>query len=226
MISQTTPAGASPREARQVDRRLRLTHALEHAPGAAAAEDGRPRSGRAASTRGRSRRGSCARGRQLDAGRDAFARVDRDRIGGTESRLAARARRRNWSSSERSSVRQRQITPRPCVAMKLIASGVANSAAMVRSPSFSRSGASTTTTNLPARTSSIASSIVANAVSLLQSHRANRIGWSGEPSTYLASTSTSRLTSSPGLERAEPSSPRAYGRRARRRTLPPRAPQP
>ena len=66
------------------------------------------------------------------------------------------------SSSQRSSVRQRQIRPRPCVAMKLIASGVANWAAIVRSPSFSRSAASTTTTNLPSRMSSIASSIVAN----------------------------------------------------------------
>jgi hypothetical protein len=46
--------------------------------------------------------------------------------------------------------------------MKLIASGVANWAAMTRSPSFSRFGSSTTTTNFPLRTSSIASSIEAN----------------------------------------------------------------
>src|SRR5215204_4584356 len=71
------------------------------------------------------------------------------------------------SSSQRSSVRQRQISPRPCVAMKLTASGVANWAAMVRSPSFSRSAASTTTTNLPARTSSIASSIAESAGSVV-----------------------------------------------------------
>src|SRR5205085_12447945 len=45
--------------------------------------------------------------------------------------------------------------------MKLTASGVANCAAIVRSPSFSRSAASTTTTNFPWRMSSIASSIVA-----------------------------------------------------------------
>ncbi len=63
------------------------------------------------------------------------------------------------SSSQRSSVRQRQISPRPCVAMKLTASGVANCAAIVRSPSFSRSSSSTTTTNFPWRMSSIASSI-------------------------------------------------------------------
>src|SRR4051794_21093221 len=71
---------------------------------------------------------------------------------------------RSPSSSQRSSVRHRQMRPRACVAMKLIASGVANWAAMTRSPSFSRSGASTTTTNLPWRMSSIASSIVANGV--------------------------------------------------------------
>ena len=71
-------------------------------------------------------------------------------------------RRPRWSA--RSSVRQRQISPRAWVAMKLIASGVANCAAIVRSPSFSRSGSSTTTTIRPSRMSSIASSIVANGV--------------------------------------------------------------
>src|SRR5437870_796163 len=48
--------------------------------------------------------------------------------------------------------------------MKLIASGVANWAAIVRSPSFSRSDASTTTTTLPSRMSSIADSIDANGI--------------------------------------------------------------
>src|SRR2546423_6373038 len=56
------------------------------------------------------------------------------------------------------------MRPRPCMAMKLIASGVANCAATTRSPSFSRSGASTTTTKRPCRMSSIASSTVANGV--------------------------------------------------------------
>src|SRR5262245_56968726 len=46
--------------------------------------------------------------------------------------------------------------------MKLTASGVTNCAAIVRSPSFSRSSSSTTTTKRPARISSIASSILAN----------------------------------------------------------------
>ena len=67
------------------------------------------------------------------------------------------------SSSQRSGVSDRQISPRPCVAMKLIASGVTNWAAIVRSPSFSRSSSSQTTTIRPARISSIASSIAANA---------------------------------------------------------------
>ncbi len=71
---------------------------------------------------------------------------------------------RRPSSSQRSPVRQRQMSPRPSFAMKLIASGVANCAAIVRSPSFSRSAASTTTTIFPWRMSSIASSTVANAV--------------------------------------------------------------
>src|SRR3954469_17327052 len=66
------------------------------------------------------------------------------------------------SSSQRSGVSARQIRPRPSLAMKLIASGVANWAARVRSPSFSRSSASQTTTIFPARMSSSASSIVLN----------------------------------------------------------------
>ena len=68
------------------------------------------------------------------------------------------------SCSQRSPVRQRQIRPRACVAMKLTASGVANRAAQTRSPSFSRSGSSTTTTIFPLRMSSTASSIEAKGV--------------------------------------------------------------
>ena len=72
--------------------------------------------------------------------------------------------------------------------MKLIASGVANSAAITRSPSFSRSSSSQTITICPARMSSIASSIVENGAA----HRATSF------STYFATTSTSRLTALPG----------------------------
>src|SRR5262245_15397514 len=48
------------------------------------------------------------------------------------------------------------MRPRPCVAMKLMASAVTRSAAMVRSPSFSRSSSSTTITIRPARICSMA----------------------------------------------------------------------
>src|SRR3954447_22748353 len=69
------------------------------------------------------------------------------------------------SSSQRSGVSARQIQPRAWVAMKLIASGVTNLAAMTRSPSFSRPSSSTTTTMRPAAISSRASSMVANSMS-------------------------------------------------------------
>jgi len=65
-----------------------------------------------------------------------------------------------------SSLRVRQMRPRPCLAMKLTASGVTNSAAMQRSPSFSRSSSSTRMTILPFLMSSIASGIVLIAISL------------------------------------------------------------
>jgi hypothetical protein len=63
------------------------------------------------------------------------------------------------SLSSCSSASGRQIRPRPKRAMKLIASGVTFSAAMQRSPSFSRSSSSTRTTMRPARISSSADSI-------------------------------------------------------------------
>jgi len=65
------------------------------------------------------------------------------------------------SSSSRCPMIGRQISPRPYLAMKLMASGVTFSAAMHRSPSFSRSSSSTMITNFPARKSSMASSTVA-----------------------------------------------------------------
>src|SRR5664280_2356285 len=65
------------------------------------------------------------------------------------------------SSSQRCSVSARQIRPRACVAMKLIASASTFSAAIARSPSFSRSSSSTTTTKRPRRNSAAASSMLA-----------------------------------------------------------------
>src|SRR3984957_11895059 len=69
---------------------------------------------------------------------------------------------RKPSSSQRSALSARQISPRAPRAMKLIASGVANCAAITRSPSFSRSSPSQTITMRPARTSASASEIESN----------------------------------------------------------------
>src|SRR5436309_4063584 len=63
------------------------------------------------------------------------------------------------SARQRSSERARQIRPRPCLAMKLIASGVTLAAATARSPSFSRSSSSTMMTMRPWRKAAIASSM-------------------------------------------------------------------
>jgi hypothetical protein len=68
------------------------------------------------------------------------------------------------SASSRSGVIDRQSRPRAWVIMKLTASGVTRSAAMVRSPSFSRSSSSTTTIIPPARIAASPSSIVENGV--------------------------------------------------------------
>ena len=53
-----------------------------------------------------------------------------------------------------------QISPLPWVAMKFTFSVVANRAAQIRSPSFSRSGSSVHRMSLPARSASRASGIV------------------------------------------------------------------
>ncbi len=63
------------------------------------------------------------------------------------------------SASIRSPGSVRQIRPRPCVAIKLIASGVAICAGMTRSPSFSRSSWSTRMNMRPLRASSMTSSM-------------------------------------------------------------------
>ena len=53
-----------------------------------------------------------------------------------------------------------QITPLLCRIVKAISSGVARDAAKIRSPSFSRSSSSTTTTALPAAMSAMARSML------------------------------------------------------------------
>src|SRR5215212_1763850 len=69
------------------------------------------------------------------------------------------------SSSMRSPVIGTQINPEVCLRKNAMASGVANSAAMMRSPSFSRSSSSTTTTISPRATAAIASSTLAKGTS-------------------------------------------------------------
>src|SRR5918997_1450859 len=69
------------------------------------------------------------------------------------------------SLSISSSAIGRQIRPRPWVAMKFMSSAVTSSAAIVRSPSFSRSSSSQTITIFPALMSSSISSIGLNGIS-------------------------------------------------------------
>jgi hypothetical protein len=94
-----------------------------------------------------------------DAGRDALARLDGDREGGLVAGRFCEAMRGRPSWSTRAPVSDRQIRPRPWVAMKLIFSGVAIWAGMTRSPSFSRSSWSTRMNMRPLRASSMMSSM-------------------------------------------------------------------
>ena len=66
------------------------------------------------------------------------------------------------SSLQRDNVIGAHNTPRPFLSIKFTASGVIFSAAMMKSPSFSRSSSSTTITNLPSLKSSRASSMLFN----------------------------------------------------------------
>src|SRR5215208_2829355 len=68
------------------------------------------------------------------------------------------------SRSSISSAIGKQISPLPCTAMKLMSSAVTSSAAIVRSPSFSRSSSSQTMTIFPALMSSMISSIWLNGI--------------------------------------------------------------
>ena len=149
-------------DAREIDGRLGLPGAHEHAA-VARLERKHVAGPREVGGPGRGIDRRQHRGRAI-ARRDAGARdalgFDRDAERGLEARgvlrrpsAAGRARR------SRSSVIGMQIRPRPCFAMKLMASGVIFSAAIVRSPSFSRSSSSTTMIILPSRIASIASSI-------------------------------------------------------------------
>ena len=73
----------------------------------------------------------------------------------------------NSSSAQRDSVIGAHKTPLPFFSMKFTASGVIFSAAIMKSPSFSRSSSSTTITNFPSLKSSNASSIVFSAIYII-----------------------------------------------------------
>ena len=92
-----------------------------------------------------------------------------------------------------------QIRPRPSVAMKLIASGVTISAAIARSPSFSRSSSSTMMTMRPALISSTASSTRDAGIAPLRSYLVSDNRVSANRSTYFATMSGSRFTAFPTL---------------------------
>src|SRR5690606_5612489 len=72
--------------------------------------------------------------------------------------------RPSWA--QRSRVSDRQTRPRAWVTMKLMSAGRTSSAAMIRSPSFSRSSSSTMTTMRPARSSSSSSGMGAKGMGL------------------------------------------------------------
>lgn len=67
---------------------------------------------------------------------------------------------------QRASVKVKHTNPRACVIIKLIASGVMWLAAMIKSPSFSRSSSSIKMTILPALMSSMISWVLFSAIRL------------------------------------------------------------
>ena len=151
------------REPRQIDRALGVAGALQHtALHRAQREDVaradqvvRARVGRDGRQHGQRAIGSA------DARAHAVARLDGDGEGrGAVARCSRRPSCSGRACFTRSSVRVRQTRPRPYLAMKLTASALTLSAAITRSPSFSRSSSSTTITMRPARISSMARSIL------------------------------------------------------------------
>ena len=106
------------------------------------------------------------------------------------------------SSSRRLPIMGAQISPLPCAAMKLMASGETDSAAMAKSPSFSRSSSSTIMTIRPALKSWIASCTDERGIVAASPYSSSRMsagprGTEARRSTYLATTSVSTLTVSP-----------------------------
>src|SRR5688500_18977218 len=163
MISQMTPAGYKPAM------RARSTAASVW-PARTSTPPGLDRSGNM--WPGRARSDGCVTGSiaastvaarsaaEMPVLVDAFASIDTVNAVSNRAVFSGTISGRS-SCSSRSAVIGMQIRPRPCVAMKLIASGVIFSAAIVKSPSFSRSASSTTITIWPSRMASTADSIEA-----------------------------------------------------------------
>ena len=144
-----------------------------------AARARRPRA-RATGTRGRAARSRPARASGVDApGGSCSARsaapmplpgvdvVDRDAERGVAAGVVRRHHRPDLRARRaRAPWHGMHTSPRAQRSMKLIASGVTHSAAIVRSPSFSRSSSSTTSTISPRRIRRSASSIGASVMGL------------------------------------------------------------
>ena len=146
------PRGTQPRQLRKVHRRLRVPRAAQHAARLCAQREDMPRLHQVRRRRGRVRQDADRRRavRGADARRDPARRIHRHR----KIRPLALAIIRHHALKAQSAPPARmvigtQISPRPNLAMKFTASAVTFSAAITRSPSFSRSSSSTTMTMRP-----------------------------------------------------------------------------
>src|SRR3712207_6005078 len=166
MISQITPAGLKPAS------RARST-AASVCPARCRTPPGRALKGKTCPgiTRSSGPVASSTATRQVCARSAAEMPVEMPSFASMETVKAVPMREELWvticGTSRRSTISSaigKQMSPLPCVAMKLMSSGVTSSAAMVRSPSFSRSSSSQTMTILPALTSSMISSIGLNGI--------------------------------------------------------------
>ena len=191
--SASTPGGSQAGEARQVDRGLGVAGALEHAALAVAQREDVAGPGEVLGPGGVGR-GARARWSQRSAAEMPVLvpwRASTDTVNAVRwlSVLSATISGRRSSSSRWPSTGM-QITPLVWRIMNAIASGVMASAAMMRSPSFSRSASSTTMTSSPramaatAFSMSVKGMVVSYSLTCVVRRR----------STYFASTSTSRLT--------------------------------
>ncbi len=152
-ISHRSPAGESPA------RRTR-SRAASVWPGLRSTPSSRARSGKTcpgrASSSGFNFRSASARmvsARSWAEEPDVVpSKRSTETVNGVEKRaVLTGAMSESPSASRRPAGRETQIRPRASLAMKLTSPAVAFSAAMTKSPSFSRSSSSTTTTIFPAR---------------------------------------------------------------------------